>query len=115
MHEIKEFDDFNSYASSMGINDGLSKDARQGKDAMLFLNELIKLSHKYGLGEVICWIEPFTDNAITFSIETPKCKSRKELWDILDCIVEEIEEFSIKNNIFDFFNESCIVYDYHWK
>lgn len=78
----------------------------------ILIEQLTLLSHKYGLGEVKFWHEPFSDNYKNFSIEISPDKSADELIDILYKIEDEMRHFSIKKNMEDFFNYSCISYDF---
>ena len=78
----------------------------------ILIKHLTFLSNKYGLGEVKFWYEPFSDNYKMFSIKIDPDKSADELIDILYKIEDEMRDFSIKKGMEDFFNYSCISYDF---
>ena len=78
----------------------------------ILIKHLTLLSNKYGLGEVKFWYEPFSDNYKMFSIKIDPDKSADELIDILYKIEDEMRDFSIKKGMEDFFNYSCISYDF---
>lgn len=78
----------------------------------ILINQLTLLSNKYGLGEVGFSYEPFSDNYKNFSIKISPEKSVDELIDILYKIEDEMRDFSRKKDMEDFFNYSCISYDF---
>ena len=78
----------------------------------MLMDHLTLLSKKYGLGEVKFWYEPFSDGYKNFSIKISPDKSADELIDILYKIEDEMRYLSIKKGMEDFFNYSCISYDF---
>lgn len=74
----------------------LNKELDDNEKINLLINQLTLLSHKYGLGEVEFWYEPFSDNYKNFSIQISPDKSADELIDILYKIEDEMRDFSIK-------------------
>ena len=70
------------------------------------------LSKKYGLGEVMFWYEPFSDNYKMFSVQISPDHSDDERIEVLYKINHEMRDFAKRNNMENFFKYSSIVYDY---
>lgn len=116
MQEIKEHSSLMNemYSDNSQSTTEFSRNKELGDNEKIdiLFNQLTLLSHKYGLGKVKFWYEPFSDNYKNFSIEISPDKSADELIDILYKIENEMRDFSIKNGMEDFFNYSCISYDF---
>lgn len=76
-----------------------------------FYEELIKVSDSLGLGKDIS-IDIVYDGSYperVFTINVPFRMNRKEKYDYLDQIVNDMVVFSKENNIFDFYKDAYIL------
>ena len=100
--------DVNSLSAGISSHEKLSDEEKIN----ILISHLTLLSDKYGVGEVKFWYEPFSDGYKNFSIKISPDKSADELIDILYKIEDEMRYFSKKKGMEDFFNYSCISYDF---